>query len=699
MQLKAYLENAYYIKYNPPLNELWTAGFSLPFTDPKREEIETFDFVEIFDNGKRIGMFRIMDSTEDRDAEKKLISYECEHVLSTLMDSVLFGLHQRVNLTTRQNIEYLLSKQRMQHWKLGQCDFVRYFHYNWENESTLLGPLYSIPKPFDEKFQWTWDDTSYPWTLNLVRYSTEVTGELRFRKNMKGIKRTVEAKEVMTRIYPLGYGEGVNQLTIKDVNNGVPYIDAPDFVRELYDGFDYIWVDRRFKDPQSLYDSANMMLIKACMPKITYEIEAVDYELIDPYKIEKYETGKLVRLYDEDFDIWVDLRVMNHSKDDADGNPLDVKLTLENKVTDLGTIQADIEKRQKINEVYAQGSTNMDSSSFADNCDQNHPAVIKFYLPEDVVNINTMVLSYETSAFRAFEQATKGGGATTVSSSAGGANVSSTSAGGANVSSTSAGGANVSSTSSGGGTVGSTSAGGASVQTSSSGGGVAKSTASGGNSTQTSSNGGGSTQTTSSKIFGELQIETSASTGGSLEGHRHTTTFTDQFNHSHSVDVPSHSHSVSVPAHTHNFDIPNHSHSTNIPDHAHSINIPNHSHEVTIPNHTHTVEIPNHTHTVEIPNHTHEVTIPDHIHEIDFGIYELNRTPSSMKITVDGNVLPITDTSKDNIDIIPYLAKDTDGKINRGRWVEITLTPNDLARITATVNSRLFISSNIGGNF
>jgi len=699
MQLKAYLENAYYIKYNPPLNELWTAGFSLPFTDPKREEIETFDFVEIFDNGKRIGMFRIMDSTEDRDAEKKLISYECEHVLSTLMDSVLFGLHQRVNLTTRQNIEYLLSKQRMQHWKLGQCDFVRYFHYNWENESTLLGPLYSIPKPFDEKFQWTWDDTSYPWTLNLVRYSTEVTGELRFRKNMKGIKRTVEAKEVMTRIYPLGYGEGVNQLTIKDVNNGVPYIDAPDFVRELYDGFDYIWVDRRFKDSQSLYDSANMMLIKACMPKITYEIEAVDYELIDPYKIEKYETGKLVRLYDEDFDIWVDLRVMNHSKDDADGNPLDVKLTLENKVTDLGTIQADIEKRQKINEVYAQGSTNMDSSSFADNCDKDHPAVIKFYLTEDVVNINTMVLSYETSAFRAFEQATKGGGATTVSSSAGGANVSSTSAGGANVSSTSAGGANVSSTSSGGGTVGSTSAGGASVQTSSSGGGVAKSTASGGNSTQTSSNGGGSTQTTSSKIFGELQIETSASTGGSLEGHRHTTTFTDQFNHSHSVDVPSHSHSVSVPAHTHNFDIPNHSHSTNIPDHAHSINIPNHSHEVTIPNHTHTVEIPNHTHTVEIPNHTHEVTIPDHIHEIDVGIYELNRTPSSMKITVDGNVLPITDTSKDNIDIIPYLAKDTDGKINRGRWVEITLTPNDLARITATVNSRLFISSNIGGNF
>ena len=67
MQLKAYLENAYKISYNPPLNELWTAVFSLSYDDMKRKEIETFDFVEIFDNGKRIGMFRVMDSVVERD--------------------------------------------------------------------------------------------------------------------------------------------------------------------------------------------------------------------------------------------------------------------------------------------------------------------------------------------------------------------------------------------------------------------------------------------------------------------------------------------------------------------------------------------------------------------------------------------------------------------------------------------------------
>ncbi|MBP0800244.1 phage tail protein [Bacillus anthracis] len=647
LQLKAYLENAFKIKYSPPLNELWTAGFSLPFTDPKREEIETFDYVEIFDNGKRIGLFRIMDSEEEREVSQKIITYDCEHVLSTLMDSVLFGYHERINLTIRENIEYLLSKQRIKHWKLGQCDFVKYFQYSWENEDTILGPIYSIAKPFDEKFQWTWDDTSYPWTLNLVKYSDEITGELRYRKNMKGIKRKVEAKDVMTRIYPLGYGEGVNQLNIKSVNNGLPYIDAPDFVRELQDGFDYIWVDRRFEDPKTLYASAKAMLLKACMPKVTYEIDAIDYELIDPYKIEKYETGKLVRLYDEDFNISVDLRVMDRSKDDVTGNPLDVKLVLENKVTDIGTIQADIEKRQKVNEVYSQGTTNIDSQPFQDNCDPDHPAIIRFQIPNDVKNVNQLILTFETLRFRAYERAIKGGGAV--------------------VASTSAGGANVSSTSSGGGTVGSTSSGGSSVQASSSGGGTVKASSSGGDHVHKMFHGGGIVPAEPSTIglytaFSDPGRNTSASfyakgTGSSFY------TYGSSGNHTHDISIPNHTHSINIP------------------------------------NHTHSISIPNYTHDISIPNHTHDITLPDHTHEIEFGIFELYETPSKVTIEVDGNKLPFDSIRGQDINLIPYLAKDDEGKLQRGRYVEIKITPNSLARINATVTGRLFIQSRSGGTY
>ncbi len=668
MQLKAYLENAYKISYNPPLNELWTAGFSLPFTDPKREEIETFDYVEIFDNGKRIGMFRIMDSAEERDAENKIISYECEHVLSTLMDSVLFGYHQRVNLTTRENIEYLLSKQNIKHWKLGQCDFVRYFHYAWENESTLLGPLYSIPQPFDEKYQWTWDDSSYPWTLNIVRYSDEVTGELRYKKNMKGIKRTVDAKNVMTRIYPLGYGEGVNQLTIKDVNGGVPYTDAPGFIRELYGGLDYIWVDRRFEDAQSLYDSARMMLMRNCVPKVTYEIDAIDYELIDPYKIEKYETGKLVRLYDEELGISVDLRVMNHSKDDADGNPLAVKLTLENRVTDIGTTYADIEKRQQINEVYSQGCTTMIAYSYNDNCDPENPAVIKFFIPDDLKNINTLDLTFETEEFRSYSKATKGGGSI--------------------VESTSAGGAVVNSTSAGGGVVNSTSSGGGSTQTSSSGGGGAFTSEAGGGSVASSSNGGNHRH----MMFG-FQSTIGDNTGG-ME-YRNYISAIDDGGGAIGSALPT---GAEMDLWTYTAD-GNHSHTTSIPSHKHQVNVPNHSHSVSIPDHSHQINIPNHVHEISIPNHSHTITLPDHIHDIQHGIYKLSERPSRVTIKVDGNEVPVTSTSAENVNLEPYLSKDNSGKIERNKWHVITITPDKLGRVNANVISRLFIQSRTGGTF
>ncbi|PFI17459.1 phage tail spike protein [Bacillus cereus] len=668
MQLKAYLENAYKIKYNPPLNELWTAGFSLPFTDPKREEIETFDYVEIFDNGKRIGMFRIMDSVEERDAEKKIISYECEHVLSTLLDSVLFGYHQRVNLTTRENIEYLLSKQQIKHWKIGQCDFVRYFHYAWEHESTLLGPLYSIPQPFDEKYQWSWDDSSYPWTLNLVRYSEQVTAELRYRKSMKGIKRTVDAKGVMTRIYPLGYGEGVNQLTIKDVNGGVPYTDAPGFIRDLYGGFDYIWVDRRFEDPQALYDSARMMLMRNCVPKVTYEIDAIDYELIDPYKIEKYETGKLVRLYDEELGIDVDLRVMNRSKDDADGDPLAVKLTLENRVTNLGTTHADIEKRQRINEVYSQGCTTMVAYCYNDNCDPENPAVIKIFIPDDLKNINTLDLTFETEEFRAYSKATKGGGAQVATTGGGGGTVATTGGGGATISTTGAGGGSVETSSSGGG----------GSYTSEAGGGTVASSSAGGNHRH--------------MMFG-FQTKIGDNPAGM-----------EYMNYTAAENNGGGAIGVAIPAgaeedlwtYTASGD---HSHTTNIPAHSHKVNIAPHSHTLTLQPHTHSMTLQDHTHSLTLQDHTHAVVLPDHIHDILFGIYRLSDRPSEVTIKVDGNVVPVTSTSAENVNLEPYLSKNNEGRIERNKWHVITITPDKLGRVNANVISRLFIQSRSGGTF
>ncbi|MGX7627638.1 phage tail spike protein [Bacillus thuringiensis] len=669
LQLKAYLENAFKISYEQQFNSIWTAAFSLPLNDLKDKEITAFDFLELFDNGKRIGMFRILPKETVKNENTKTVTYKCEHVLATLLSDVLFRYHQLSNFTTKDVLEYLLGQQETKHWRLGKCDFTRYFHYSWEHENTILGPLFSVPKPFDEPYEWTWDDSvgNYPWTLNLVKVSNEITGEIRYRKNLKGIRKEEDPTDIITRIYPLGYGEGVNQLDITKVNpTKKEYIEAPKHIIDKYGIQKYIWVDRRFENVDALFSSGQALLNKKCIPKVSYSVESIDYELIDPYKLEKYKVGKLIRIDDEELGIKVDVRLMKKGKSDVTGNPLNMSLVIGDPIEDLGTTQADLERRQKINETYSQGATNIDSHDYNDNCDPENPAIIKFFLPEDLVNINSLILTYEIEEFRAYSKATKGGGAT----------VQSTSAGGAVVDATSSGGAVVKSTSSGGG----------STQTSSSGGGVAKSTASGGGGIKTSGSGGGATKSTTRSAFAELHLMSGVpenSIGSDNWGnHLHETVIPgDYFSHSHTVNIPDHNHDVSLPNHSHNFDVPNHTHNVTIPEHAHEINIPNH------------------THQINIPNHSHSITLPDHNHDIQHGIYKLSEKPGRVTVKVDGNIVPVDSTSAQNINLIPYLSKDGGGKIERNKWHEVTITPDKLGRVNANIISRLFIQSRTGGTF
>lgn len=120
----------------------------------------------------------------------------------------------------------------------------------------------------------------------------------------------------------------------------------------------------------------------------------------------------------------------------------------------------------------------------------------------------------------------------------------------------------------------------------------------------------------------------------------------------------------------------------------------------------HTHETPNHSHgfSFELDDHVHEVTtkipeirIDEHRHDMEHGIFTLDRLPTAVEIKVDGNVLPNTELSGENVDLIPYLSKDSNGKIIRDRWATIEIAPNDLGRINATVISRAFLQSHEGG--
>ncbi|WP_025846887.1 phage tail spike protein, partial [Paenibacillus ehimensis] len=205
MRRVALLENAFSIGYEMPFNTLWTASFSLPANDEKNAECKPLYFVEIFEDDIRIDLFRITPNTTQRSNDGKKITYQCEHVLGTLLDDVMFQYHTVGNLGvyTADVLRYILQRQSTQRWQLGTVAFARQFEYNWENEN-LLGALFSVPKPFVETYQWTWDTTVYPWKLNLIAPSDQVEARIRYGVNLKGIEKTVDPTNLCTRLYGLG---------------------------------------------------------------------------------------------------------------------------------------------------------------------------------------------------------------------------------------------------------------------------------------------------------------------------------------------------------------------------------------------------------------------------------------------------------------------------------------------------------------
>jgi phage minor structural protein len=600
----AILQNAYNISYEKRINEVPGVSFTLPLNDPKNAECQPLNFVQVYDdlNGDYLGLFRILPSLTKKDESADEVTYECDHVLSTLLDSVLFRYHQTTNRSTRQTIEYILDKQTVKHWKLGICDFTRYFSYSFENESSLLGPLFSIPEPFDVHYEWTFDTSTYPWTLNLISPSNSVTCEIRYAKNQKSIERTVDPTGIVNRIYPLGAGEGVNQLTIEKINAGKAYLEDTASISK-YGPCSYVWVDRRFTNAESLKANAQTLLNKWKEPTVSYRVSAVDLSLLTGVDADRLKVGRIVRIVDPDLGT-IEARIVSQKKKDIVGAPDDTELEIANKSEDLGTTQADIERRQHINEVYSQGATNIDSHSFSDNCDAQHPAVIRFWLPDDLVNVNELRLTFETTKFRAYSKAAE----TTATK----------------------------------------------TNTTTSGGGSTVTSSSGGGTTVSSSAGGGVSTTSGFASPGFYLYSSTHLPNLTYDEHIHAVEVTDQLNHSHSIVLNNHSHSVTISPHSH---------------------------------------------SITIAPHSHDLEIPGHGHSLVYGVYEHDTLPTSITVKVDGTTIAGTSLNRDAVDIIPYLARDSDGKVTRGAWHTVELVPNNLARINAVIISRLFIQSQSGGNY
>lgn len=714
-KLLGVLENADEIAYTLTHNDLWTASFSLPSGDPKNALCQAHNIVRLPEETRETGLYRIvgMPSSEET-AEGGRKTYSLEHVIATLLDDVLFGYHEigGTGVPTAQVIAYILDRQVVRRWTLGVCEFSDQFVYKFENAS-LLSALLSLGNVLTDDFTWDFDTTTTPWTVNLRHADATPGCGIHYMRNMVGIEKTMDASTLVTRLYLLGYGEGVNQLTIRDVNGGLPYIDADTIA--VWGVKSSVFADTRIEDAATLKARGQAVLDRYKNPYISYTASAIDLTRITGQEWDKHMPGKLVRVMDGEHGVDFSARIVSIAKSDVRGKPGDIEITIANTPRDAADSINTLADRMGISELYSQGATNLYSQQFADNADENHPAKMRVFVPSSCVRINQMLLSWTLEPFRAYETGAEAGGATVTTTQSDGASTQTSSAGGASERTSNSGGAQtvtkeqtiMSTTAATGGVIseagypsgctgGALGTDGVSVgsETSAAGGGQCSSTPvvveyadshthsfsgsdslSWGHSHSTYSSFEPGDNTGGVNNYSAKTISISGNTGSSGR-HYHTT-----YAHSHSISA--HTHTM---PHVHRY---GHYHNVVV-----AYTIPAIS--IDIPAHSHVFETEAHTHSVSIPAHQHGLTLGNHTHEILHGIYE-GATATGITLKVDGSAVPAS--TGDEMDIVAYLAKDENGKITRGTWHEIEIVPNGLTRIEASLFVQAFIQSVGGGDY
>lgn len=398
------LENAYNIGIKRTVNEVWQSSFSLPKNDPKNVLCVHLNYVEIIgDSGRNYGLYRIMPTQTVKGSNSDYITYKCEHVISTLLDDVIDGYHQYSGYTTGQVLSYILSLQTTGNWVLNTCDFSSHIDYSFENENGLLAPILSVPIPLNSAYEFTYDTTVYPWKLNLKASSNATMSEIRWGKDMIDFNKVSDPTDIVNYIIPKGNADGVNQVSIASVNSGLKYL-KDDVSIALWGKRSYIWIDKTIENAATLKSNAQALLAQWKDPKISFEVNSADLSVLPEYSQERKILNSVTKIIVDDEEYYA--RIVGEDIRDL-SKEYDVKYQINNKITDIATTQADLERKQQVTEAYSQGATSIMTFSNQDSCDPFHPVSIPFYIDNDIVNVNTCDITYRTKPYRAYTAETQ----------------------------------------------------------------------------------------------------------------------------------------------------------------------------------------------------------------------------------------------------------------------------------------------------
>lgn len=250
---------------------------------------------------------------------------QLEHVISTLKDRILFGevtpedISGGSTCTAEQAVRYILSKQS--DWRLGNFGYNVSGPYKFDGDS-LFDALAHVTESLDNAW-WSYDMSSYPFTLNIMPKATGVACEMRPGRNLNTVTRTVDKSAMYTRFYPIGRD---------DLHISGDYVSRNE---NLYGVISKVEVDQSRDTEGDLRAWANERLRKHADPIVTIAVEGMELADATGENIDRLTLGRICRIPLPEFGTTIEEYITEIRYRDKIHNPERVTLTLSNKQDDV----------------------------------------------------------------------------------------------------------------------------------------------------------------------------------------------------------------------------------------------------------------------------------------------------------------------------------------------------------------------------
>lgn len=191
------------IKMTPTLNmiPLSTATMVIPEDDP---DVAMHDFIELYNQHGSIGIFRVISVRTNYRQQREI---EMNHAFDLLSDAIYPGSpagDEDFEGTVAGYLTELIGAQTQKlngtaYWQLGTCADTSYWSKKIAYDNVLEGFM-DVAKDHED-YWFTFDFTTFPWTVNFVRRNSTVVSEFRLRRNIESCQVTLDDSSLCTRLY------------------------------------------------------------------------------------------------------------------------------------------------------------------------------------------------------------------------------------------------------------------------------------------------------------------------------------------------------------------------------------------------------------------------------------------------------------------------------------------------------------------